>query len=274
MDASPELARTLDRAEARAWRTREERAGGMGINVRDFGGPVGFVSALHPSPDVNRVLGLTADDVGSLPDVLAWFAEQNVPPRIDVAEPTSSPALAAALRDAGLVPLGEGAQAVVMTGRPRRYAPPPEPKRVRRVMGDDVDRYLALRAQIEPVGEDEQVRREIVALATQQLSGVHRYVAQVDGEIVAWAEAHMLDGTLHLTGAATVADHRGAGCHSTLVRVRILAGIAEGCRTAQATVPPASEAQRNIERAGLAPAYVRRVWMPPDWSSSSFYAGD
>ncbi|MDY7101590.1 MAG: hypothetical protein S0880_10420 [Actinomycetota bacterium] len=274
MDASPELARTLDRAEARAWRIREERAGGMGINVRDFGGPVGFVSALHPVPEANRVLGLTEDDAGAVADVVAWFAEQNVPPRIDLAEPSSSPRLEAALRDAGLEPMTDGGASVVMTGRPRRYAPPPEPKRVRRVAGDDVDRYLALQARIEPIGEDEQVRREIVALATQQLTGVHRYVAMVDGDPVAWAEAHMIDGTLYLTGAATVPAHRGVGCHSTLVRVRILAGIAEGSRQAVAAVPAGSTAQRNMERAGLEVAYTRRAWMPPQWAVTPFYSGD
>jgi len=61
-------------------------------------------------------------------------------------------------------------------------------------------------------------------------------------------------------GAATLPEHRGHGCQSTLLVHRFEAARAEGARVAVTRTGAGSSSQRNLERAGMGVCRRMEVW--------------
>ena len=73
----------------------------FGIAIRAFGAATALAAARLPSPRFNRVVGLNPVETASLQDILAWYAELNVSPRIEIRPGDLNEPLADALVCAG-----------------------------------------------------------------------------------------------------------------------------------------------------------------------------
>lgn len=112
---------------------------------------------------------------------------------------------------------------------------------------------------------DDERGRWVPELSVQYLHpAVTRYVAEVDGEIAAVAASwHPGGAHAHLTNCATLRPHRGRGLHAALIRQRLHDLGAAGAVHAAADTTPYSTSHRNLERAGFRLAYQKTHWERP-----------
>ena len=90
-------------------------------------------------------------------------------------------------------------------------------------------------------------------------SGLRRYVALAEGELVGGATLRLSGGVAQLAGAATRAAFRRRGIQAALLSARLADAAAEGCDLAVVTTEPGSRSQRNVQRQGFALLYGRLV---------------
>ena len=91
-------------------------------------------------------------------------------------------------------------------------------------------------------------------------SGVHCFVAELDGEAVAAAALHMAGDVALLAGASTVPEGRRQGAQQALLQARLAFAASHGVALAMVVTQPGSASQRNAERRGFRPVYTRTKW--------------
>lgn len=93
--------------------------------------------------------------------------------------------------------------------------------------------------------------------------GVHCFVAELDGEIVATGGMSIHGGVALLAGASTRPEWRKRGAQTALLEARLAYARAVGCDIAMMAAAPGSTSQMNAERQGFAIAYTRIKWRLP-----------
>jgi len=106
----------------------------------------------------------------------------------------------------------------------------------------------------------------LLALANATTPGARTYLATVDGEPAAGAAVSVRGEQAFLVGDATLPGFRGRGLQSALLRSRLRAAEAAGCRMAVAGVSPGGASHRNFERHGFLVAYtsITLIKHPPE----------
>ena len=99
---------------------------------------------------------------------------------------------------------------------------------------------------------------ELTAWASEP--GWSLYLATVDGEPAAAAVLQVRDGLGYLANMATLPRFRGRGCQRELVRLRAADAAGSGCDLVAAQATLGSTSQRNLQRAGLSPAFTITTW--------------
>ncbi len=89
-------------------------------------------------------------------------------------------------------------------------------------------------------------------------------MASIDGRPLAGAAVGFQLRTAMFYGDATLAEARGLGLQSALIRYRMALGARLGCDLAMACVVPGTISNRNYERAGFQLVYMR-VNVKRDW---------
>ena len=92
-----------------------------------------------------------------------------------------------------------------------------------------------------------------------QMEGAVAFVASVDGKLVACGTGLIIpEHTMFaLCGAGTLADYRGRGLQTALLRARIAAAAKAGCEYAVVVTQGGTTSQRNAERLGFRVAYSK-----------------
>ncbi|MDH2425421.1 GNAT family N-acetyltransferase [Sphaerisporangium sp. TRM90804] len=101
--------------------------------------------------------------------------------------------------------------------------------------------------------------------AAVAMPGFRAYVTRSGGDVVSSAGLYTHHDAAQLVGAATLPSHRGRGAQTAMLRARIQAAAAAGCRwlCADTGVERPGEhntSLRNLTRAGFESLYVRQNW--------------
>ena len=92
-----------------------------------------------------------------------------------------------------------------------------------------------------------------------QIEGALPFVASVDGKLLACGTGLVIPQhkVFALCGAGTLADYRGRGLQTALLRARMAAAVHAGCEYAVVVTQGGSSSQRNAERIGFRVAYSK-----------------
>jgi GNAT superfamily N-acetyltransferase len=91
-------------------------------------------------------------------------------------------------------------------------------------------------------------------------AGMHCFVAEIDGRIIATGGLAIHDHVALLAGASTLPEFRGRGAQTALQTARLRFARDTGCTRAMQCAAPGSTSQVNAERQGFQIAYTRTKW--------------
>ncbi len=280
---SPRTAYLLDRVEAahaevslQALTTADNPAGAEWTR---FGSVLAILQRTSKTSLHNRSFGFRETDPGDPPldavdAVLAWYAERDVPARIDVSPPAHAAPLAPALVERGLEP-----QTLPFLSRRVLWGPIPEslpslagaPGEIVRLAPEEGGLLADLADRIWPGDPELRDLRAQAARRRLRDSRYRGYLLRIEGEPAAWAELFLDQGVAYLCHAATLEPFRGRGCQTALIARRLAEGREAGCTLAMALVAIDSASERNLRRGGLVHHYDREIWMPTGWWQHPFY---
>ena len=108
-----------------------------------------------------------------------------------------------------------------------------------------------------PDGAPEAFRGLIAPL--YQMKNALAFVAAVEGKPVACGTGLVIPEhrVFALCGAGTLAEHRGRGLQTALLRARMSAAVAAGCEYTVVVTQGGTASQRNVERLGFQVAYSK-----------------
>jgi ribosomal protein S18 acetylase RimI-like enzyme len=92
-----------------------------------------------------------------------------------------------------------------------------------------------------------------------QMEGALPFVARVEGRLVACGTGLVIPEhrVFALCGAGTLAEFRGRGLQTALLRARMAAAVESGCEYAVVVTQGGTTSQRNAERLGFRVAYSK-----------------
>jgi GNAT superfamily N-acetyltransferase len=200
--------------------------------------------------------GLAATELNT---VEAFYAERGVPCKIDVTPATDvsvetllharnyrvadlTSVLSVATED---FDLGGAAPEVQL-----RWASP-----------DDCETWVDTVARNFYVTEPGEERRGNMACMFHAANALN-VIASVEGKLAGVAGCMIpYDGGMAVVyGSCTVPEFRRLGVHREMLRLRVDTARAAGCDSVLATALPGSDSERNLERCGFTPWYVKTTW--------------
>jgi GNAT superfamily N-acetyltransferase len=226
-----------------------------GAQVRQFGNAYAFLVASVPNPVFNHVAGLTAEDVGALPELARWYRAHGLLLRAEITPAQADPVLLGALAGQGLRQTG------FYTGL---YARPAmaitDPVAGPRVEIADPAEF----ARVYVAGfEFPRPRQDTMARSVEVLAGhpgCRFFRARTGTATDGVGLLFLAGGTGYLATAATLPDRRGRGVQTALVRHRIAAAAEAGSDLIAGHAAPGSGSQRTMERCGLRVACTKAIW--------------
>jgi GNAT superfamily N-acetyltransferase len=94
-----------------------------------------------------------------------------------------------------------------------------------------------------------------------QSEGAHCFVAELEGKPIAAGILDLGNGIAVLGGASTIPTARRQGAQAALLQARLEYAAELGLDLAMLVASPGTGSQRNAERQGFRPAYVRSKWV-------------
>jgi len=274
--AGAALARRLERAEGAAnaafVEARARIAPASGAAWIDVAGCYAMFDGLG-SP-ITQTFGLalfSPASEGDLETIEAFFAAQGSPVFHEVS-PLADPAHLTLLGARGYRPI-ELTTVLHLPLAPPGDAPPAAaaPARAdgspgvvaRRMRPEEIARWTDAAAQglSETAGISDFMHDFGMVVASAR--GVHTFVGELEGEIVATGSLCLHEGVALLAGASTIPAWRGRGAQTALLAERLRFARAHGCDLAMVCTAPGSTSQANSERQGFRVAYTRTKWEKP-----------
>lgn len=247
-----DLAYTLQRIGVIA-----ERSGNpFGVATRRFGHATALSASGLPSPRFNRLVGMTAGEAPLLADILAWYGERKVSPRVEIRPGHLDAALADRLAEAGF---RQTAFHASLFGRAMEGAGPDRiirPVETPEAMEAFLAAYLAGWGFPAAIHEGAKANMR----GWLGLPGWNLYLAEADGQPAATAILHVQDGIGYLADACVHPDHRGRGLHSALLAHRQREAVRLGAAWLCSQADFASTSHRNMERAGFRLLHTQSEW--------------
>jgi ribosomal protein S18 acetylase RimI-like enzyme len=139
-----------------------------------------------------------------------------------------------------------------------KFPPPPAGCEIRRSLAEEADTAGAIvEKAFFPDGAPEAFGGLIAPF--YQMEGALAFVASVDDKLVACGTGLVIPGhrVFALCGAGTLAEFRGRGLQTALLRARMAAAIEAGCEYAVVVTLGGTTSQRNAERLGFRVAYSK-----------------
>jgi len=114
-------------------------------------------------------------------------------------------------------------------------------------------------------GESDDLGKMMMDLAPvmARSEDVHCFVAERDGRPIAGGVLSVKNGMAVLGGASTIPAARRQGAQAALLQARLRYASELGVDLAMLVAEPGSSSQRNAERQGFRPVYVRSKWLLP-----------
>ena len=273
--ATASLARRIERAETtlitEGARATATRVGSDNVFIKQFCGGVA-VHAGAGSP-FNKVAGLGflgVADEATFEEIEAEFTARDSPVQVEIST-LGYPAIARTLTGRGYELVGfENVLGFALDGGVALPEPPVPPSvSIGRANTDEHTAWMHAvltgfqHADVYDGPEShERIDVEVLARVFEDMasaSGFERYVARIDGTVVAGASLRLFDGVAQLAGAATLPAFRRRGIQSALLRYRLSESARRGCDIAVVTTSPGSKSQQNVQRVGFELLYARAI---------------
>jgi ribosomal protein S18 acetylase RimI-like enzyme len=139
-----------------------------------------------------------------------------------------------------------------------KFPPPPSDCKIRPALMEEAETTGAIvESAFFPDGAPEAFRGLIAPF--YQMEGAHPFVASVEGRLVACGTGLVIveHRVFALCGAGTMAEYRGRGLQTALLRARMAAALEAGCEYAVVVTQGGTISQRNAERLGFRVAYSK-----------------
>jgi GNAT superfamily N-acetyltransferase len=139
-----------------------------------------------------------------------------------------------------------------------QFPPPPHECEIRRSPAEEAEQAGSIvENAFFPDGAPEAFQGLIAPF--YQMEGALAFVATVDGRLVACGTGLTIPvhKAFALCGAGTLAEFRGRGLQTALLRARMAAAAAVGCEYAVVVTQGGTTSQRNAERLGFRVAYSK-----------------
>ena len=139
-----------------------------------------------------------------------------------------------------------------------RFPPPPVGCEIRRSLPEEADTAGAIvECAFFPDGAPEAYRGLVAPF--YQMERALAFVASIEGKLVACGTGLVIaeHRVFALCGAGTLADFRGRGLQTALLRARMVAASEAGCEFAVVVTQGGTTSQRNAERLGFRVAYSK-----------------
>jgi GNAT superfamily N-acetyltransferase len=261
-----ELARRLERAEVLATvayvETRRLLQPSSGASWLEISG----VHAVFDGPDspLTQTFGLGAFEPTSdatLDALESFFAERGVATAHEVSS-LASPVTWQRLSSRGYSPI----EASTVLVRPTTPAPRTETGRVtaRLVERDELSSWCQVVSEglSSESAELVAVMQDLAPIVARS-EGVHCFAAEHEGKPIAGGVLALKNGIALLGGASTLPAERRQGAQAALLQARLEHAAKLGVELAMVVAGPGSSSQRNAERKGFRPVYVRSKWCLP-----------
>jgi len=221
------------------------------------GGHMSFCGLGSP---VGRAVGLGLDrpfTAAGLDHVEAFYRSHKAPAQVDLC-PMHEPAVFEMFKERGYA-IAELNNVLYRKLDVEETAPsPPAGCEIRRARMEEADVTGAIvESAFFPDGAPEAFRGLITPL--YQMEGALAFVASVEGKVVACGTGLVIPEhrMFALCGAGTLADYRGRGLQTALLRARMAAATEAGCEYAVVVTQGGTTSQRNAQRLGFRVAYSK-----------------
>jgi ribosomal protein S18 acetylase RimI-like enzyme len=138
------------------------------------------------------------------------------------------------------------------------FPPPPAGCEIRRSLPEEADCAGAIvEGAFFPDGAPEAYRGLVAPF--YQMERALAFIASIDGKLVACGTGLVIPEhrAFALCGAGTLAEFRGRGLQTALLRARMAAAVEAGCEYAVVVTNGGTTSQRNAERLGFRVAYSK-----------------
>jgi ribosomal protein S18 acetylase RimI-like enzyme len=227
-----------------------------GVSIFEQHGLLAYrVRSLPDLPWYKSIVGINDTNLNQLEAALALFTHPRVAPTLVTWATRLTPKIGAALFDLGFAPRGVGTTLYIVAQHLEKNCAPEV--LVRELLPDE-DRAMFESVLLGGYGFTNPVQRAFAVLENNLL-GVRRYLATIDGQPAAVATMTEQDGVAYLAGAATLPEWRGRGAQTALIGAR-LADAAQSNELVVVTTAFASPSQYNLERSGFRVAQIKTMW--------------
>jgi ribosomal protein S18 acetylase RimI-like enzyme len=227
-----------------------------GVGIFEQNGLLAYrVNSLPDLPWYKIIVGIKDTNLNQLEDALALFQHPRVAPTLVTWATRLTPKMGAALFDLGFAPRGVGTTLYMLAQCLETDVA--SDVLVRELLpGED----LAIFESVLLAGYEftNPIQRAFIVLENE-LPGVRRYLATIDGQPAAVATMTEQNGIAYLAGAATLPNWRGRGAQTALIGAR-LADAARSNELVVVTTAFASPSQHNLERSGFRVAQIKTIW--------------
>jgi hypothetical protein len=229
----------------------------FGIAVRTFGEATAIICSKVPAEIWNRVFNFTDDDLALLPEIIAFYRENNASILLDLNPYTTPPYWNKPHMTYVLAHEFGMFQAVfhqMLYGIPTLDVPPtPEHIVIKEVGAAEIPDFERTYETVWGNG------REISVLVGQP--NFRCYMAYVDDQPAALGVVHIKNGAASMANALTNPMMRGRGCQTALLYHRIKQAALEGCDLLVSQCAPGSTSQNNQLRVGFHVAGTKAWWL-------------
>lgn len=225
----------------------EEICGGHMV-FAGLGSPIGRATAAG----LDRPM--TAEDVDSIEH---FYRKRNAPAQVDLT-PLHGPEVFEMFKERGYAIAELNNVLCRKLNQMEEFPPPPDHVEIRRSPIEEAKIAGGIvESAFFPEGAPEAFRGLITPL--YQMESALAFVATVDGKAVACGTGLVIHEhkVFALCGAGTLAEYRGRGLQTELLRARVSAACEAGCEYAVVVTQGGTVSQRNAERMGLRVAYSK-----------------
>ncbi|MGO9087417.1 MAG: GNAT family N-acetyltransferase [Terriglobales bacterium] len=221
------------------------------------GGHMSFCGLGSP---VGRAVGLGLDrpfTAADLDHVETFYRAHGAPAQVDLC-PMHEPAVFEMFKERGYAIAELNNVLYRKLDADEEFPSPPPGCEIRRVQMEEAGVTGAIvESAFFPDGAPEAFRGLVAPL--YRMDGALGFVASMGGKLVACGTGLVIPEhrMFALCGAGTLADYRGRGLQTALLRARMAAAVEAGCEYAVVVTQGGTTSQRNAERLGFRVAYSK-----------------
>lgn len=240
-------ARMFQKTRPEIGAAEEEICGGHMI-FAGLGSPIGRATGLGLDQ------AFTAEDLNR---VEAFYRAHHAPAQVDLC-PMHGPSVFEMFRERGYGIAELNNVLYRKLDAEEKFPPPPSGCEIRRSRSDEANAAGAIvESAFFPDGAPEPFQGLIAPF--YQMDGAQPFVASVEGRLAACGTGLVIAAhrVFALCGAGTLAEFRGRGLQTALLRARMAAAVEAGCDYAVVVTQGGTTSQRNAERLGFRVAYSK-----------------